>query len=119
VEVDKKTSHPDSTIKILGRQKKKVKPLLKTTDSSTVLHAPVDSLITVHKYYIIVKSQLPLSELKKIADGLVKQGYQDTKILKKDTKNRISIYDFENKSKADSALRVVKRTFKDAWILKK
>ncbi|MCX6250002.1 MAG: SPOR domain-containing protein [Bacteroidetes bacterium] len=118
-ESDKK---PASTIDTLvnksGKSKKPVKPLVKPVDTTRASIVPVVSHLVVHKYYIIVNSQLTIAEAKKVAERLIKEGYTETKILKKDTKNRISIYEFDNKVEADSVLHVVRKIFNDAWILK-
>jgi hypothetical protein len=100
-----------------GKTSKKEKPVSKIADTAAHVAVPV---LPAHdrKYFIIISSQLTLAESKKYAEKLIKEGYPGTKILKKDNKNRISILEFNEKLKADSALRVVKKTFRDAWILK-
>lgn len=96
---------------------KPVRHLKSSSDSAKSV--PVEIIKTrSEKIYIIVKSLLPLNELKKTAESLKSQGYTDTKILEKDKKFRVSIMEFDFKAKADSALREVKKTFKDAWLLK-
>lgn len=96
---------------------KPVKHLQPFTDS--VKSVPGEIIKTrTGKIYIIVKSLLPLSELKKTAEFLKSQGYANAKILEKDNKFRVSIMEFDFKAKADSALRKVKKTYKDAWLLK-
>ena len=70
------------------------------------------------RFYIVVKSQSPRNEMVKALDDLRRQGYSEVKLLKKDDKLRVSILDYATKPSADSALRLVKKTFKDAWILK-
>ena len=71
-----------------------------------------------NKLYIIVQSQVPLSQLKKTAASLKSKGYADAKILEKDNKFRVSIMEFTLKEKADSVLREIKKSYKDAWLLK-
>ena len=70
------------------------------------------------RFYIIVKSQSPRKEMLKTLDDLKKQGYPEAKMLENDNKLRVSVLDYTVKSSADSALREVKKIFKDAWILK-
>jgi hypothetical protein len=70
------------------------------------------------KYYIIVKSQLPQSELKKYLQKYQGQGYPEAKIIEKDHKYRLSVLEFGDKAVADSALREVRKTIRDAWMMK-
>ncbi len=70
------------------------------------------------RYYIVVKSQSPRDEMVKALDDLKRQGYSEAKMLEKDHKLRVSVLDYTNKPSADSALREVKKIYKDAWILK-
>ena len=70
------------------------------------------------RYYIVVKSQSPRNEMMRVLDDLKRQGYLEAKMLEKDKKLRVSILDYSLKSAADSALREVKKIYKDAWILK-
>ncbi len=98
-------------------QGKTTPPQIKTADSTA------NSTIEIHrertnKYYIVVKSQLPLSESKKAVKKFIAEGYPDAKILQKEKKLRISILEFTDKNVADSALLEVKKTFKDAWLMK-
>jgi hypothetical protein len=79
---------------------------------SEVLQSPTG------RYYIVVKSQAPHNEIMKVLDDLKTQGNSQAKILGKDNKLRVSIQDYGIKSAADSALREVKKVYKDAWILK-
>jgi hypothetical protein len=97
---------------------KPVKPVIKPA-SDSVRPVPVEFVKTrTDKLYIIVKSMRPLAELKKTVESLKSQGYTEAKILEKDNKFRVSILEFEVKEKADNALREIKKTYKDAWLLK-
>ncbi|HTX89552.1 MAG TPA: SPOR domain-containing protein [Bacteroidales bacterium] len=68
-------------------------------------------------YYIIVKSQYPIADMNKSLADLKANGYPDARLIERDNKTRLSIMEFQLKAKADSALREVKKKFKDAWIL--
>ncbi|MDP4282190.1 MAG: CAP domain-containing protein [Bacteroidota bacterium] len=72
---------------------------------------------TPGRYYVIVKSQLPLVEMQKLADEYKLKGYPDVKILQRDGKIRLSIMDYSGKASADSALRQARQVFPDAWLL--
>ena len=69
-------------------------------------------------YYIIVKGNAPEKEMQRFLKDLQTKGYSSSRLLEKNGKQRISIMEFQKKSSADSALRVVKKTWQDGWILK-
>jgi hypothetical protein len=69
-------------------------------------------------YYIIVSSQQPRAKSNKLAAELVVKGYPDAKVLAQNNKVRVSIAELPDKAKADSALKEIKKSYKDAWILK-
>jgi hypothetical protein len=69
-------------------------------------------------YYIIVKGIAPDKELERFLKDLHSKGYSSARMLDKNGKRRISILEFAEKSRADSALRQIKKTWADAWILK-
>lgn len=108
---------PPRTEKKTGNTGKPVKHLQSSSDSAKSVPAEIIKA-RKGKFYIIVKSLMPLNELKKTAESLKSQGYTDAKILEKDNKFRVSIMEFDLKAKAESALREVQKTFKDAWLLK-
>ena len=82
------------------------------SDPSEVLTNPTG------RFYIIVKSLSPRNEMNKAMVDFKKQGYSDTKLIDKEGKLRLSVCDYELKSSADSALREIKKSYLDAWILK-
>ncbi len=69
-------------------------------------------------YYIIVKGVAPEKELQRFLKDLRSKGYSTSRLIEKNGKQRVSIMGFPDKSKADSALRQVKKTWVDAWLLK-
>jgi hypothetical protein len=69
-------------------------------------------------YYIIVKGVAPAKELQQCLMDLRSKGYSTARLLEQNGKQRVSIMEFPDKSKADSALRQVKKTWADAWLLK-
>jgi hypothetical protein len=110
----KKTVKPSPPVQPVPPMGQKQQP---AADSAK--HSAVEIVKTrTEKLYIIVKSMRPLNELKKTAENLKSQGYAEAKILEKDQKYRVSIMEFDSKEKADSALREVKKSYKDAWLLK-
>jgi hypothetical protein len=70
------------------------------------------------RYYIIVKSQSPRAEMEMAQKDLQNRGYSGSRLLEKDRKLRLSLMDFKEKKAADSALKEIKKTFNDAWIMK-
>lgn len=79
---------------------------------------PENSLAGMEYFYIIVKGVGPEKELQRFLKDLQAKGYSTARLVEKNGKQRVSIMEFLNKSKADSALIQVKKTWPDAWILK-
>lgn len=69
-------------------------------------------------YYIIVKSGLPFPAAEKLVKSLKDEGYPDAKILEKDGKARVSIFESADRNIIMAKLREVKLRYKDAWMLK-
>jgi hypothetical protein len=102
----------------------------KNTAVKTVPPGPIDKAkVTAGKigpenslagmeYFIIVKGVGPEKELQRFLNDLQAKGYSAARLIEKNGKQRVSIMEFLNKSKADSALIQVKKTWPDAWILK-
>ena len=98
-------------------------PALKTKGKGDSLSKPVmvkperiDGPNT--KVYIIVRSQIPLSEARRSLDGIKAKGFPEAKILQFGNKIRISVFETISKTEAEAKLSEVKKVFKDAWILK-
>jgi hypothetical protein len=70
------------------------------------------------KVYVIVKSQIPLSEARRLLDGIKAKGFPDAKIIQFGNKIRISVYESISKTEAEAKLSEVKKVYKDAWLLK-
>jgi len=117
----KEIKKKDSVKKQVGKKEgdKKTPPEPKITEKITVPES-VPELPPAGKetYYIIVKGIAPEKELQRFLKDLRLKGYSGSRILAKNGKLRVSIMEFPEKSKADSALRQVKKTWQDAWILK-
>jgi hypothetical protein len=69
-------------------------------------------------YFIIVKGVAPEKEQQRFLKDLLAKGYSTARIVETNSKQRVSVMEFDHKPKADSALRQVKKTWPDAWILK-
>jgi hypothetical protein len=91
------------------------KPAEKAEKAKTSLDKPLSGQ---ERYYIIVKGAAPAKEIKQLLNDLKAKGYSTARLMDKDGKQRISIMDFADKIKADSALRQFRKTWQDAWILK-
>jgi len=70
------------------------------------------------KFYIIVKSQIPLSEARLMIKGIKEKGFPDAKIIQRENKIRISVYESISKLEAEKKLSEVRKIYKDAWLLK-
>ena len=69
-------------------------------------------------YYIIVKTNLPVEEANKLVATLTAE-YPDAKVLTKDEKIRVSVFQSPDKALVTKRLKQVKQTYKDAWLLKR
>jgi hypothetical protein len=109
---------PSAKTKPLPKQK--TKPVVNDSVpvSPPVAPVPVVNKPEVGKYYIITLSNQPESVMQKALNTAVTKGYPDAKILNGD-KKRLSVAEFRQKAAADSALRVIRKSYKDAWILVK
>lgn len=128
----KKTVPAPQEIKIEPEKKKpEPKPQERTKNPKIILHdttkKAIPSVTTIKSvtipnvkeyYYIIVKGIAPEQELQLYLKSLQSKGYKNSRLIEKNGKQRISIMEFKEKNKADSALRQVKMTWPDAWILK-
>ena len=70
-------------------------------------------------YYIIVKTNLSTEAAAKFATELQGTGYPFTKVLNEGGKVRISAFESPDKPTVTAKLREIKRTYRDAWLLKR
>ena len=70
------------------------------------------------KYYIIVRSNIPVKDVQKFIIFYTEKGYPATKSLEHEGKARISIFETFDKAEAMAKLKEVKRTYRDAWLMK-
>jgi len=70
------------------------------------------------KYFIIIKSNLPMLTASKLIPKLITDGYPGAKILEKEGKVRVSVFESANKTETMLKLKEVKKKYKDAWLLK-
>jgi len=69
-------------------------------------------------YYIIIKSNIPMETASKMIPKLISEGFPLAKVLEKDGKARISVYESLNKTETLVQLREIKKKYKNAWLLK-
>lgn len=96
--------------------KKEPPAVVKTTAEPPAPVTPAPG--TAGKYYIIVKSQITIDAAKKAVTELKAKGFSDVRIIERDNKIRVSVGEFLVKEEADSKLREIRQTYKDAWLLK-
>jgi hypothetical protein len=119
--VEKKEPVKKETVKKIPAEPKKVEKSPEPKEAERLPEPKISGEIPPHGneyYYIIVKGIAPEKELKSFLKDLQSKGYSTARLLEKKGKQRVSIMEFDVKSKADSALRVVKKTWQDAWILR-
>ena len=103
---------------------------VKTVKPDTLVSKPVDiplpdpavpvvSNDTAQKmYYIIVKTNLSMEVATKLVNTMKVKDFPDAKVITKDEKIRISVFQSPTKSVAMTKLKEVKKTYKDAWLYK-
>jgi hypothetical protein len=99
-------------------RKDSVAPIVLPVENRQKTETKEATIASPTTYYIIVSSQQPQAKSKKLASDLILQGYKDTKVMVKNNKVRVSIMEVSNKPAADSALREIKKIYKEAWIYK-
>jgi hypothetical protein len=77
---------------------------------------PVDS--TTGIYYIIVKTNVSAAAAKKLVGTLASE-YPAARVLEKDGKIRVSVFESSDKASVMATLKEVKKKYKDAWLLKR
>ena len=100
-------------------QEKKEKPQPKKIEKKPDVPAHFEPLVPGKEYYyIIIKGIAPEKEQQVFLKDIRDKGYSTSRIVEKNGKLRVSVMEFTDKSKADSALRQLKKTWPDAWLLK-
>jgi hypothetical protein len=97
---------------------KKANPEKKKGRSAELKVKPENPAPGKEYYYIIVKGIAPEKELQRFLKDLQSKGYSSARLFERNGKQRVSIMEFPDKIEADSALRQIKKTWQDAWILK-
>lgn len=87
------------------------------TAGKEVLVSKTDSTSGI--YYIIVKSNLTREASDKLVATFRVGVYPGAKVLEKDGKLRISVYESPDRATVQAKLKEVKKTYKDAWLLKR
>lgn len=105
------------------RGKKTIKPTKKSIVPDTTSQTKEDlkiepAIMGSGQYYIIIKSNLTLEVAGKMLPKLISDGYPAAKMMEKDGKARISVYETPNKTAAMAKLKEIKKKYRDAWLLK-
>jgi hypothetical protein len=112
-----KASLPDSVISLNTTVQEPVASPpaeIKKPDTAVITGEPVKPGV----YYIITLSNQPGKVMQKALENAIKKGYTGARIINGD-KLRLSVADFRQKAEADSALREIRKTIRDAWIFVK
>jgi hypothetical protein len=86
------------------------------TGKPKTANLPVDS--TAGIYYIIVKTNVSADAAKKLA-GTLSGEFPAAKVLDKEGKIRVSVFESPDKATVMATLKEVKKKYKDAWLLKR
>jgi hypothetical protein len=93
-----------------------VRPAMPASAKKETSPVPKDSKPAV--YYIIVKTNISAGAAKELVNSLKNKEYPEAKVLETEGKIRISVFESSDKASAMTKLKEVKRTVKDAWLLK-
>ena len=108
-------------------KKSKVKKV-KVIKTDSIVSKPADNLITepakpinyndtaAKTYYIIVKTNLSLEVATKLVNTLKAENFPDAKVIARDEKIRVSVFESTSKTVVMTKLREVKKIYKDAWL---
>lgn len=77
---------------------------------------PVDSI--AYTYYIIIRTNVSQKLAEQIAREQILKGFPDAKVLVRNGKTRISTYETTDRITALAKLKEIKKTIRDAWLLK-
>lgn len=105
----------------LPKQKEKkslqTAPVAKTTGAPDSLQIESSSS-PAGLYHVIIKSGLPMQQATEMVTKLKAEGYPDCRVLEKDGKARISVFESPSKTEATKKLADTKKKYRDAWLLK-
>ncbi len=70
-------------------------------------------------YYLIINSMLTKEKANELVSTLKSKGHPNAKLVEKNGKNNVSLIDSPDKAAITVILKEVKKTYRDAWLLKK
>ncbi|MEI7661135.1 MAG: CAP domain-containing protein [Bacteroidota bacterium] len=88
-------------------------PPVKVKPEEAVVHSDTTKI-----YYIIVKTNLSMEAATRLVNSLKAKDYPDARVIHKDDKVRVSVFESPFKPVVTAKLREVKQTYKDAWLFK-
>ena len=123
--------HAPDTVKPVVAVKKVRVPKPKPVKTDSIISKPPDTLsakpaepirtndTTIKTYYIIVKTNLSMSAATKLVTTLKATEYPDARVITRDEKIRVSVFESPSKPVVTAKLKEVKKTYTDAWLYKK
>jgi len=109
-------AEPDKPTADTARSKKMAKTDQDRPEQPKLIIEPTQN--PIGKYYIIVRTNILPDAANKLITSLKEKGYQDAKVMIKDHKIRISVFESFNKAEVMQKLKVIRKSFPDAWLLK-
>ena len=91
---------------------------MQVNDSASIQPSAIKPQAGPVKYYIIVRSNVPLKDAAKFVKLYSDTGYPDSRSLEKEGKARISVFETFDRAEALARLKEIKPKFKGAWLLK-
>lgn len=79
---------------------------------------PSDTAKVALTYYVIVRTNVRQGDADKIIKFYTDKGFSTVRFLPNEGKGRISVFETSDKATAMAKLKEIKRTYKDAWLLK-
>jgi len=79
---------------------------------------PAPMAKTSTRYYIIIRSNVPLKDTAKVVKLFITKGFSTVKSLEKDGKARISVFESADRNETIARMKEIKLQYHDAWLLK-
>jgi len=109
----------------VGKNEPENKVIKKSLQEQTTKENPAGPELTTpapvqgkEHFYIIVKGVAPEKELHQVLNDIRAKGYSTSRLIESNGKQRVSIMEFADRTKADSAIRQLRKYWPEAWILK-
>ena len=80
--------------------------------------SPADTLKKQYKYYIIIRSNVPVADTARLMKLYRDKGYKSVRFFPGEGKGRISVFETADRAEAQARLKEIKIQARDAWMMK-